>query len=117
MSDIQISNWQELLLLTAQCYEVTGLGYLGCDIVVDRERGPLILELNARPGLSIQIANDTGLLTRLTHIEGIDTRKMAIEERVEYAKEQFSPLMREKQLTFDEVEELEEREEEEEEEE
>jgi len=103
LSDIQISNWQELLLLTAQCYEVSRLGYLGCDIVVDRDRGPLILELNARPGLSIQIANNTGLLQRLQHIESFDSRKMTIESRVDYAKEHFSPLMREKQMSFEAV--------------
>ena len=44
-----------------RCYEAVGLGYLGVDIVLDRDLGPLILELNARPGLNIQLANRKGL--------------------------------------------------------
>ncbi len=90
LSAITIPDWEALLHLAARCYEVTGLGYLGADIVIDRRRGPLILELNARPGLSIQIANNAGLLPRLTHIESLDTRKMAIEDRVAYALEHFA---------------------------
>jgi glutathione synthase/RimK-type ligase-like ATP-grasp enzyme len=31
------------------------------DIVVDRERGPLVLEINARPGLEIQNVVGRGL--------------------------------------------------------
>jgi hypothetical protein len=42
-------------------------------MVLDQDRGPLILELNARPGLNIQIANDCGL----TH------RTLAVEQRLE----------------------------------
>ncbi|MEM7076992.1 MAG: alpha-L-glutamate ligase-like protein [Pseudomonadota bacterium] len=83
---IEIANWDQLLHLAAQCYEVTQLGYLGCDIVIDERQGPLILELNARPGLSIQIANDRGLLPVLRHLEGMRTRNMRTAERVTYAK-------------------------------
>jgi hypothetical protein len=36
---------------------------------VDALRGPLILELNARPGLAIQVANRQGLMKRLEAIE------------------------------------------------
>ena len=31
--------------------------YIGVDLVLDEERGPLVLEVNARPGLAIQSAN------------------------------------------------------------
>jgi hypothetical protein len=48
---------------------MTGLGSLGVDVVIDREQGPLLLELNARPGLDIQIANMSGLRSRLEHID------------------------------------------------
>lgn len=34
--------------------------YLGVDLVLDEERGPLVLEVNARPGLAIQSANARG---------------------------------------------------------
>ena len=104
LAEIAVPNWPELLLLAARCYEATELGYLGCDIVIDRQRGPLILELNARPGLSIQLANNTGLLPRLTHIEGKNTRKMSIEERVDYAREQFSPYMQSSQMSIEHLE-------------
>jgi alpha-L-glutamate ligase-like protein len=85
LTQIQIPNWENLLNLAGRCYGVTQLGYLGCDIVIDKKRGPLILELNARPGLSIQIANNTGLLHRLRHLQDIDTRAMSVEDRVEHA--------------------------------
>ncbi|UCG72613.1 MAG: alpha-L-glutamate ligase-like protein [Chromatiales bacterium] len=69
IAGIQVPNWAKLLELAARCYELTGLGYLGVDIVLDRYHGPLILELNARPGLAIQIANRIGLAERLRRIE------------------------------------------------
>jgi len=46
-----------------------GLGYLGGDLVIGKNYGPLLLELNARPGLQIQIANRKGLLERLEMID------------------------------------------------
>ena len=65
----EIPGWSELLTLAAGCFELVGLGYLGVDIVLDRNQGPLILELNARPGLAIQIANRQGLKPRLDCID------------------------------------------------
>ena len=44
---------------------MTVLGYLGVDIMIDEDSGPLMIEVNARPGLAIQLANGTGLLRRL----------------------------------------------------
>lgn len=64
-----IPVWERFLALAARCYELTGLGYLGVDIVLDKTRGPLILELNARPGLNIQIANNVGLKSRLAQVD------------------------------------------------
>ena len=60
VSGVAIPRWDALLELGAQSYELTGLGYQGIDIVLDRDKGPLILELNARPGLAIQMANREG---------------------------------------------------------
>ncbi|MDX2346730.1 MAG: sugar-transfer associated ATP-grasp domain-containing protein, partial [Legionella sp.] len=48
---------------------------LGVDIVLDKTEGPLMLELNARPGLNIQIANRRGLLTRYEAIEAEAARQ------------------------------------------
>ncbi len=61
----------KLLALSSRCYELTGLVYQGVDIVLDKDKGPMILELNARPGLNIQLANQSGLLHRLKLIENI----------------------------------------------
>jgi len=69
LSGVQIPAWQNLLLLAARCYDLAPLGYLGVDIVLDADLGPLILEMNARPGLSIQIANGIGLQPRLAAID------------------------------------------------
>lgn len=66
---LAIPGWTDLLTFAATCYDMTGLGYLGVDLVIDEHRGPLLLELNARPGLAIQVANQTGLLPRLKAAE------------------------------------------------
>ncbi len=92
LNDLQVPNWQQLLLLAASCYEMTGLGYLGADIVLDRHRGPLLLELNARPGLTIQVTNQTGLRPRLRHIEKMESHHATVEERVAYSVANFAHL-------------------------
>ncbi|MFT5136958.1 MAG: alpha-L-glutamate ligase-like protein [Arenicella sp.] len=88
--DIKIDGWQQMLHLSASCYEVSGLGYLGADVVLDYNRGPMILELNARPGLAIQTANRMGLLPRLQAVEAIvGRRRLSIEKRVEFVVDNF----------------------------
>ncbi|MFH0930048.1 MAG: sugar-transfer associated ATP-grasp domain-containing protein, partial [Candidatus Moraniibacteriota bacterium] len=71
LSGIKIPYWKTILGLAVRAQEVSGLGFLGADIAIDRDRGPVFLELNARPGLSIQIANLDGLLGRLQRVEGL----------------------------------------------
>ncbi|MCH8944948.1 MAG: alpha-L-glutamate ligase-like protein, partial [Proteobacteria bacterium] len=66
-----------------------GLGYLGVDMVIDRDLGPLILEMNARPGLNIQIANGTGLASRIARIEEIYDAAATPEERAAIARREF----------------------------
>lgn len=89
--DIEVPYWQKILEIASSCYELTGLGYLGVDIVLDRDHGPLMLELNARPGLNIQIANREGALSRYKTIENHSIRvgKESISDRVMFSKEQF----------------------------
>ncbi|QCF26270.1 alpha-L-glutamate ligase-like protein [Hydrocarboniclastica marina] len=88
--EIQIPDWFEMLRLAARCYDMTGLGYIGADLVVDKHRGPLLLELNARPGLAIQVANGVGLRPRLEHIEKLPRVKERAVDRVKYAMDVFS---------------------------
>ena len=66
---IEIPYWHDVLEIAASSFELCGLGYLGVDIVLDEQHGPLLLELNARPGLNIQIANGEGVLHRYRTIE------------------------------------------------
>jgi alpha-L-glutamate ligase-like protein len=61
LADRHLPAWPTILDLAARTARLTGLGYLGVDLVIDEVRGPLILEANARPGLQIQIANLEGL--------------------------------------------------------
>jgi len=90
VTGVRIPRWEDLLRIAAQCHELTGLGYLGVDIVLDRTLGPLILELNARPGLSIQIANRAGLLHRLRQVDAERTSLNSLEERVGFARSRFA---------------------------
>lgn len=89
LDHIAIPDWERLLTLAASCHDLSGLGYLGADLVVDRNRGPLLLELNARPGLSIQVANGEGLLPRLQKVEALEKIPAQASERVAYAMTHF----------------------------
>lgn len=64
-----IPQWDRILGIATGCYEMTGLGYLGVDLMIDADKGPLLIEINARPGLAIQLANGAGLVGRLEVIE------------------------------------------------
>lgn len=90
VQNVDIPHWDRMLDLAARSTELTELGYQGIDIVLDRERGPLMLELNARPGLNIQIANRAGLAHRLekvkTHRHDLDKT----EDRIAFAKREFA---------------------------
>lgn len=61
-----VPHWTGVLDAARRCAGATGLRYLGADIVVDADRGPLILEVNARPGLQIQNVTGHGLITATT---------------------------------------------------
>lgn len=92
---VQLPDWDGFMRLAASCYELCGLGYIGVDMVLDQDQGPMILELNARPGLNIQIANNCGLTLRTQAVEAHleDLRRRAVTEapdqRVRFAQELF----------------------------
>jgi len=91
VSGIRVPYWDEMLLMAARTLDMTRLGYIGVDMVIDRERGPLLLELNARPGLAIQMANRSGLLKRLEKIEKAPASVFASPtSRFAWAKEAFT---------------------------
>ena len=89
LMQLSVPFWKEHLLIAAQGYEMTGLGYLGADIVLDKNKGPMVLELNARPGLAIQIANQCGLRNVLKRVERDFPRGLSFKERVEYVLSTF----------------------------
>ncbi len=89
INGLKIPNWNQILTLAVKCQEaVPSLGFLGVDLVLDKERGPLILELNARPGLEIQNANLAPLRRRLERVEGLEVR--SAEHGVRIAKSLFA---------------------------
>lgn len=84
---IKIPEWDKILTLGIQAQEISNLGYLGIDIVLAKNRGPVILELNARPGLSIQIANAAPLQERLMRVKGLEVD--SIDRGIRLAKDLF----------------------------
>lgn len=89
VAGLGIPQWEFILETSAKGFEVTGLGYLGVDMVIDRDRGPLILEMNARPGLNIQIANGAGLAHRIACIDEIHDVFASPAERAVVSRRQF----------------------------
>jgi alpha-L-glutamate ligase-like protein len=87
---VQIPDWDVILEIAARSHDITGLGYIGVDVVLDRDLGPLVLELNARPGLAIQIANRQGLLRRLRFCDACADFGATTAERIEFARQHFA---------------------------
>lgn len=74
---IKIPSWTGVLETAVNAQIVSGLGYAGVDIVLHPERGPMVLELNAQPGLQIQLANMEGLKKRLERVEDLEVADAA----------------------------------------
>ena len=87
LSALQVPHWEAVLLLATRSYDAVPLGYMGVDIVIDRDRGPMILELNARPGLAIQLANHCGLRRILEAAEKRAGEGLHPEARIELGVE------------------------------
>ena len=89
VNGLKLPFWDNILTLAITTQEVIPkLGYLGVDIVIDEDRGPMVLELNARPGLEIQNANLAPLKKRLERVEGLEVRDA--EHGVKIAKTLFA---------------------------
>lgn len=75
LANIVIPQWEEILETAIRASDAIGLGYMASDIVLqpDEKDGavPMILEVNAQPGLKIQIANRAGLAERLARVKGL----------------------------------------------
>ncbi len=87
LSGIHIPEWKEVLRMAINAQETSRIGFLGVDIAIDREKGPVILELNARPGLSIQIANLSSLKEKLQRVKGLKIKNVS--KGVQIARDLF----------------------------
>jgi len=81
VAGLAVPRWDELLEISARCADAAGLGYVGVDLVLDARHGPVLLELNARPGLGIQLANRRGLVGPLRAVEAANPTGMTPAQR------------------------------------
>jgi alpha-L-glutamate ligase-like protein len=81
LAGVVVPTWPDVLAIALRAADAVGLGFLGVDVVLDVRHGPLVLELNARPGLAIQVANRRGLRPLL---DAVATAAVpaSVEERV-----------------------------------
>ncbi len=93
IEDLQIPYWQDVLLYSARCQEMVGLDYIGVDMVLDVDLGPLMLEINARPGISIQLANKKGLLSVLHKVAALDAIPESAQQRVSLAQRLYDSAL------------------------
>ena len=89
---IQMPEWDKILDIAVTCQEMTGLGYLGVDLMLDETIGPLMIEVNARPGLAIQMANGIGLIKRLEPV--VEQHRLhpgtGHFEKIEFSRKRFA---------------------------
>ena len=68
IAGLQVPHWNEICEIAMRLSAALELGYIGIDLVLDVNRGPVVLEANGRPGLAIQIANRQGLWLKLKEL-------------------------------------------------
>lgn len=77
LNGIKIPFWNRLLQTAVEASDAANLSFSGIDLFVHEEKGPMVVELNANPGLSIQNANRAGLRRRLERVEDLNVRDAA----------------------------------------
>jgi alpha-L-glutamate ligase-like protein/uncharacterized protein (TIGR02421 family) len=90
----QIPFWDDILLTCSKIQYITNIGYLAADITLDQQMGPALLEVNARAGLSVQIANLAPLRSRLERVQGLTVSSP--EKGVRIGQELFGEKIHEK---------------------
>jgi alpha-L-glutamate ligase-like protein len=109
LSGLQIPQWKEILRTAALAQKVIGIKLLGIDIALDRKKGPVIFEVNSRPGLAIQLANQAPLRERLERIKDLKIKsaqrgtKIARELFGEEVEEELKELQRRRVIGIFEV--------------
>lgn len=74
VNGILIPSWSKVLETAVKAGNAAGYVFMGADLFIHPEKGPMIVELNGYPGLSIQLCNRAGLKRRIERVEGIDVR-------------------------------------------
>jgi len=88
---LKIPYWEDILNIASKIQLVTNLGYLACDVAIDKSSGPVVLEINARAGLQVQVANLSPLRKRLEKVKGI--KVTSVEKGVRVAKDMFGNVV------------------------
>ena len=68
LNGLRIPYWNKLLLTAVQASDAAELTFSGVDLFIHKEKGPMVVELNAKPGLSFQVCNQAGLRRRLERV-------------------------------------------------
>ncbi len=95
LKGVRVPRWDKVLRLAVRAAEVVGLGYCRVDIALQPKKTkegklksqPMVLEINAQPGLKIQLANKAGLRRRLIRVEGLKVK--TVRQGVEIGKALF----------------------------
>lgn len=84
---LKIPFWDKILNYALRTQDAVGLNFLAIDFLIDEKKGPVIVEINARPGLSIQIVNREGLAWRLNKAK--DLKVKSISQGIRLGKDLF----------------------------
>jgi len=63
-----LPDWDKTLQIACDTSLIFPLDYLGIDIIYDQDLGPLVIEINARPGLQIQNVNKAGIIDEINKL-------------------------------------------------
>ncbi len=85
LPDIHIPCWPDILKGAIKLGDALNLGLIGVDYAIDAQSGPVVLEANARPGLSIQIANRSGLAPRFAFVDNQQPESLNKKQKLELA--------------------------------
>jgi len=85
IAGLAVPWWRDMLRIAARLSQAIEMAYLGIDLVLDNDSGPVVLEANARPGLAIQIANRCGLRQRLERVHAASPHALSLEQRLHLA--------------------------------
>jgi alpha-L-glutamate ligase-like protein len=87
LAGVTLPAWGDVLEISSRCYDALGLGYFGADLVVDASHGAMVLEINGRPGLGIQLANGRGLRPLLEAVERRQPQRLPVPERIQLGRQ------------------------------